>query len=123
MIETKTLRDVRDYDPRTLGPQKNEHGYFIAYGWAAAPFGVPSAKWDFDDEGAYNDETDTYDLRRVRVECPACGREQSPLCSPYSRLLVNEWRWVGLDHKEPFATYVTRCRCKSAFKFTTFTPQ
>lgn len=78
---------------------------------------------DFDDEDLHTDH-DRYDRRKLRVDCPNCGRSASPLCSPHTRPVDGGWRWVGVDHQEPFCTYLTRCRgCRREYRFTTHTPQ
>lgn len=118
-----SLLSAPTFDPRSLGPQKDERGWFVAYGKAGAPWDLTSMEWDINDEGAYNDETDTFDMRKILVVCPYCERKSAALCSPYTRLLVNEWRWCGMDHQEPYCQYVTRCRCGESFRFTTYTPQ
>lgn len=79
---------------------------------------------EFNDEEVPNDETDVYVLARVRIPCPRCEREICPLLSTRTRLLENDWRWVGTDHREPYASFLCFCRwCDSPFKLTTYTPQ
>ena len=76
-----------------------------------------------DDEYAYNIDTEKYDRRAIRVKCPGCGRIGSPLCSHKTERLRGEWRWVGLDHKQPEVDFRTTCRCGQTYTFTTYTPQ
>lgn len=80
---------------------------------------------DLSDEDAYNDETDRYVRHRIKVNCPQCGRLNSPLCSPSTIRQAGGWRWVGLDHREPYVEYRTRCGsgCGAEYRFTTYTPQ
>jgi hypothetical protein len=77
----------------------------------------------YSDEDAYNDETDRYDLRKVKVACPGCKRVFAALCSPHTETTSSGWRWVGCDHREPFVSYRTKCRCGRKFRFDTYTPQ
>ena len=76
-----------------------------------------------DDEDAYNDGTDAYDKRKVRVTCPHCKREGSPLCSSKTVCFDSGWRWVADSHKEPFSSHTTICRCGGKYRFTVYTGQ
>lgn len=79
---------------------------------------------DYDDEDAYNGDTDKYDRRKVRVTCPCCQNVASPLCSTKTQQTSNGWRWVGCDHKEPYCNYRATCRkCRKEYRFTTYVPQ
>lgn len=79
---------------------------------------------DFDDEDCFNPETDGFDRRKMKIGCPACGRVGAPLCSPRTVVYDAGWRWVGCDHREPYASHRTVCpKCKITYTFTTFTPQ
>lgn len=85
---------------------------------------VPMEAGSYSDEDAYNCDTDKYDKRKIRVACPKCGNESSPLCSSKTRQTDSGWRWVGCDHKEPYARFETTCsKCKSVYRFGTHTPQ
>lgn len=77
----------------------------------------------YNDEDAWNVDTDKYDLRKIKVECPGCRTRFAALCSSKTTKVADGMRWVGCDHKEPYATYVTTHRCGAQFSFTTYTPQ
>ena len=84
---------------------------------------LPSAG-SFDDEYAYNIDTDKYNPNWLKLNCPHCGRRCSPFMTPFHVLLEYGWRWVGLEYKEPFAEYQARCPgCHEWYRFTTYTPQ
>lgn len=76
-----------------------------------------------DDEDAFNCDTDRYDRRKIRVSCPHCKRVGSPLCSPKTIQYKSGWRWVGCDHKEPYSSHVTQCRCGGKYRFDVFIGQ
>ena len=79
---------------------------------------------DYSDEDAYNCETDNYDLRKIKIICPHCGRKFAALCSKLTKLIHSGMRWVGCDHKEPYGCYETKCtKCKNDMHFTVHTPQ
>ena len=82
-----------------------------------------SAEWDLkcvesqDSEIMYSERTDRLILRWYRLTCE-CGREWSPLMSPYTRCLWSGWQWVGLDYQEPVTRYTTTCRlCGRRYAF------
>lgn len=80
--------------------------------------------YDVSDEDAINFDTDKYDRRKVKVFCPYCNGKSAPLCSSKTNQIDGGWRWVGCDHKEPYATFKTVCKhCKKEFMFTVYTPQ
>lgn len=80
--------------------------------------------WGYDVEDCWNGETDRFDARKCKVQCPKCKREFAALLSPYTKHLDGGWRWVGCDHKEPYDDHATICvRCKFAFRFTTYISQ
>lgn len=91
------------------------------------PFHRLPTAGDWSDEDFYNGERDTYDPRKLRLDCPHCGRPISPLLSPSLLLHDSGWRWVGVDHKEPYGSYRARCPrskgCGREFRFTLHTPQ
>jgi len=78
---------------------------------------------DYDDEQAWNGYTDKVDPRKIKVECPGCKRIGAPLCSTKTRIVDQGMRWVGCDHREPYGTWETTCRCGQRYTFTTYTPQ
>lgn len=75
---------------------------------------------DFDLDEYWNDETDTVDLRQIKVTCRGCGRQFAALLSPYTREEWSGWEWVGFSHREPVTRHKTRCRkCNTEFSFKT----
>lgn len=79
---------------------------------------------NYDDECCYNDNTDGWDARKLKVLCPNCGREFAALCSYLTKETDSGWRWVGCDHREPYATFKTKDpKCGAEFYFTIYTPQ
>lgn len=79
---------------------------------------------EFNNEDAYHPSSDEFDCRLVVVECPVCGRRCSPFLSRAIRHIRSGWRWVGLDHREPYAEWYCRCPgCRENFILTTVTPQ
>jgi hypothetical protein len=78
---------------------------------------------DFNSEGMYVDKIDDFSRHLCVIACPVCGREGKPLVRAETYYVGGDWRWVGLDHKEPFSDYRTRCRCGAEFRFTIYTPQ
>lgn len=77
-----------------------------------------------DTEEMYDERTDEFIRRRGKAKCPHCGVQTAPLLSPYTRVLHAGWRWVGLDYQELYTQYGARCRrCKTQYKFTTYSPQ
>lgn len=78
---------------------------------------------EFSDEDLYT-ELENFDKRKLKIDCPTCGRRTAALCSPKTSIVQSGWRWVGLDHREPYATFKSTCiQCLNEYKFTTYTPQ
>lgn len=79
---------------------------------------------DYSDEIAYNWNTWAYDKRKIKIDCPHCNRGFAALCSKNTKQVDTGWRWVGCDHREPYATFETTCgKCKKELMFTVYTPQ
>ena len=75
---------------------------------------------DIDIEDYWNPDTDTLDVRKIKVSCPSCNREFAALCSKYTEQTWSGWEWVGFSHKEPVTYHKTKCRkCQKEFKFKT----
>lgn len=80
-------------------------------------------RWPIDAEIAATDNGE-FMAAWLRVKCPGCGREGSPLMSRLTRLLRSYWSWVGMSYSAPHTDYETRCPgCKATYEFTTFWPQ
>lgn len=110
-VEEQSLKNVASLDPDC--PAVHTRAPHLHY----------FQQWDYNDEEAYT-ENDKYDLRKIKIECPNCGREWCALMSSHTKELRNDLRWVGCDHREPYITYGTKCvRCNASFMFTTHTPQ
>ena len=79
---------------------------------------------EVDDEEAWNSDTDRFDRRKIKIECPHCHEEFAPLCSPATEMTESGWRWHGCDHREPYGQYrTTHRRCGGKLWFRTYTPQ
>jgi hypothetical protein len=79
---------------------------------------------DFNDEGLYDDEAEVYRRGRLTLTCPYCGRPHRPLLSPTTATIEYGWRWVGLDHREPYSEKIARCpRTRRWYRYTLYTPQ
>jgi hypothetical protein len=90
-----------------------------------APF-ASSAPYagSYSSEDAWNGDTDAFDVRKIKVQCPYCQRNNAPLCSSRTALLSSGWNWVGCDHKEPRTNFEARCPgCRQTYSFTLYTPQ
>ena len=77
-----------------------------------------------DDEDLYDADTDEYKPGRLTIPCPTCSRKIKPLLSKTHIVLDGGWRWVGLDHQEPYVDRMSVCPgCRNPVLFTTYTPQ
>lgn len=77
-----------------------------------------------DTEAAYDEDSDRFVRARIKTNCPHCKRRVAPLLSKRTRCLQAGWRWVGLDHKEPYEDWLCFCPgCRKPYLFTTYTPQ
>lgn len=77
----------------------------------------------YDGEYATNFDTDKLDPRKIKIQCPKCGRVFAALCSQKTKLVDSGMRWVGCDHREPYANYETACKCGSSLSFDVFIGQ
>jgi transposase-like protein len=72
----------------------------------------------YEDEIAYNLDTDKYDWRKLKVTCPSCKKQNAPLCSNKTQQLSGGWEWVGCSHQEPTSRHQVKCRhCKREYYF------
>lgn len=84
---------------------------------------VPTVRWDVNLEMGFTDEGE-FNPVWVRVECPTCSREGSPLTSCLTRKVDAGWKWVGISYQAPYSTHIARCPgCKEDYRFTTYIPQ
>lgn len=84
----------------------------------------PAYVGSWSDEDLYDYDTDQWMPGRLVVPCRGCERELSPLCSKSRVVIASDWRWVGLDHKQPEADYFFACGwCGTPMLFTVVTPQ
>lgn len=90
---------------------------------AARSGGPPLEGGEINEEDAWNGDTDRFDKRKMKIECPACREMRAPLCSPKTRPTDGGMRWVGDDHREPYTQFETTCACGARYWFTTFCPQ
>lgn len=89
---------------------------------AHVPYGR-TFRLEFDTEEAYGRDEEFHDAL-VRVTCPHCRRVHAPLMSASTRHLASDWRWVGLEYKEPFSEWLCVCpRTGRDYVLTTHTPQ
>lgn len=78
----------------------------------------------YSDECMYSEHTDRWNRRALRVACPHCQREASPLLSPTCAHVDFYWRWCSLDHQDPCNSYHVRCPgCRQWYGFEVITPQ
>ncbi|MDR6218984.1 hypothetical protein [Deinococcus soli (ex Cha et al. 2016)] len=78
----------------------------------------------FNDEPHYHPDSGRYNRRALNVTCPNCARTFAPHMSRLTTLADAGTSWVGFDHTEPYAQFVTRCgRCAQTFTFRTVMPQ
>lgn len=84
---------------------------------------IPDAgSWN--DEDLYDFDTGEYVRGRLSVDCPHCGKRHRPLLSKSRATVEFGWRWVGLDHREPYSEQIARCAATGRwYRFTTYTPQ
>jgi hypothetical protein len=81
------------------------------------------AEVEFDSEEAFREDDEFHDAV-VKVNCPHCLRVNAPLMSKKTAHVHSDWRWVGLDHKEPFSEYLCVCpACRLDYILTIYTPQ
>lgn len=79
---------------------------------------------EWDDEDLYDFDADVYRRGRLVLDCPHCTRRHRPLLSPTRATIEFGWRWVGLDHREPYVEQIARCaNTRRWYRFTTYTPQ
>ena len=110
--------------PQGGRPRRGESrmtGTFLAVR-SRAGRGLPDAG-DFDIGEAVSKRTGELVPRLIRVPCPTCARVNSPMLSPYRRLLHEGWRSVG-DDKQRYADWAAdwgaRCPgCRNEYRFTT----
>jgi hypothetical protein len=85
---------------------------------------VPSVRYPVDVDMAFSERSGEFIPGWIRVDCPACGRTNSPLLSRLTRRLRSYWSWVGISYNAPHADYEARCPgCKTTYRFTTYAPQ
>lgn len=96
------------------------HSAFPGGWWHGNPVYVGG----FNIEDYYSERTDEWKLGGLSVPCRGCRRRFFPFCS---RTLVNVdggWRWVGLDHQEPYTDYFAACGwCGTPMLLTIYVPQ
>jgi hypothetical protein len=80
---------------------------------------------EFDVE-MFLDEDGEAVFEQLVIDCPHCGRRHRPYASPLMRRLELDggWRWVGLDHREPYWRVLVLCpHARRALLFTMYVPQ
>lgn len=116
--EAHEENDRRDSEARGRRVRDESKAHSEANGYAVVSAG------SYDIEVACNPDTDAFDRRAIRVHCPHCDREASPLCSPHCGRVADGWQWVGLDYQEPYAKFIAKCAgCGRWYSFKTYCPQ
>lgn len=78
----------------------------------------------YDNQHAFNEETDNYLKSKIKIECPHCKSKISPHLCRTEVHLDGGWRWVGCDYKEPYDEFGVFCpQCKKPIKYTEYTEQ
>ena len=73
------------------------------------------AGW-YQDDIAYNPETDCMDLRKVKIECPGCGREFAALLSKHTKPIRHFS--IDSDGEMPAVEMKSYCiDCETEFTF------
>lgn len=116
---------VYTYEPPTLGD------YWIAGAGQIRKFSEDRRRrWadaanlgGWSDDELYDYDTDTYRPGRLWIECPHCKRGMQPLRQAATEVYDAGWRWVGLDHREPYTERLGRHRCGLDYRFILYTPQ
>lgn len=75
----------------------------------------------YDTESCYNSETEKFDARKLKVDCPKCNRKFAALCSKKTVALGSSVQWVGCDYQESASKFKTKCKCGNEFEFATVT--
>ena len=86
----------------------------------------PSAG-EYDDEDWYDDEDGETNYNKCLTYCPICKQRHYPFrgkSNTATEYMSGGWRWVGIDHQEPYAIFKAVCpKTKREYKFTIYTPQ
>ena len=77
---------------------------------------LKSAGW-YRDGIAYNPDSDCMDLRKVKIECPVCGREFAALLSKHT-IPIRHFTTDsdGEQHAVEMKTYCVKCKTAFTFK-------
>lgn len=74
------------------------------------------AGWYYD-HIAYNQDTDCIDMRKVKIECPYCGRVFAALLSKFTKQIRHfTTDNDGECHAAEMETFCTKCRNRITFK-------
>ena len=78
----------------------------------------------YNNEFAFNEETDEYLKSKIIVDCPYCNRKFHPHLCKTEVHLDGGWEWVGYDYKQPYDKYGVSCpRCKKPLIYTEYIEQ
>ena len=78
----------------------------------------------YEDEIAYNPETEEYDWRKLLVTCPFCKKRSAPMHSKKTVQLSSGMEWVGCEYQQPSTRHQAACpHCKREYHFRVVTPQ
>lgn len=79
---------------------------------------------EFNVEEFWPEGADEPSFGRMRIDCLGCGRRVAPFQTRSILAVSGGWRWVGLDHEEPYTNYFFACGwCGEPMLFTTYVPQ
>lgn len=73
----------------------------------------------YDTEHCYNSESEKFDARKLKVDCPNCGRNFAALCSKKTEFIKSTQRYFGCDDLESVSEFKTTCTCGNDFRFAT----
>lgn len=78
---------------------------------------------DFDCDDVTNFDTEKDDWRKIKTECPHCRKQCCPMLLKKLEQTDSGWRWVGCDHREPYAEFIATHSCGGQFRFSIHWPQ
>jgi len=79
---------------------------------------------DFSIDEFWPGGADEPNLGNLRAPCSDCGRQVYAWTSSSRTPIGGGWRWVGLNHQEPYTDYFAACGwCGGPVHFTIHAPQ
>lgn len=84
----------------------------------------PRFACEFNVEEFWPETADEPSFASMRITCHACNRRVAPFQTRSIISVDGGWRWVGLDHQEPYTDYFFACGwCGEPMLFTVYVPQ